>query len=153
MAMATPSDAVDASVLTSATTSGAMDDGRGFTTAGTGHLAPDFESISPAPYKRTTNKKTSKRRAQMIPVPRVVVSPEELDLEDTLVEGQSFLSSGSSSHCAEFQYSESISTGNSTSYSRAVSRGRLNTSNSVRQLAEIKMGACVFQHSGSCMLD
>ena len=131
--MATSIDDVDVTVLTSATSSGAMEDGRGFTTAGTEYRAPDFESISP--YKRTAKKKPSRRQGRplhKIPAPLTAVSPEDLGLDDTLVEGESFMSSGSSSHGGHYHDQQSITTGNSTSYSRAVLRGGLD---SVREVA------------------
>lgn len=117
------------SVLTSAAKSEAMGDGRGFTTGGAEHAAPDFEGVSPS--KRAANKKISRARPfPLIPMPVVAVSPEDLDLEGTLVAGESFLSSGGSAQACN-NLADYHSTGNSTSYSKAVIRGKLDTSHMV----------------------
>lgn len=126
------------SVLSSAASSREMDDGRGFVTGGIEHPAPDFGPTSPS--KRAWKKKTSKMaRARPLPRPVVAVSPEDLDLEDTLVAGDSFLSSGSGSQGGSGLAAAggSSMSGNSTSYSRAVIKGRLDTSYLVWQVAAV----------------
>jgi hypothetical protein len=129
--MATPFGDSYISTLSSTTNSQVMDDGRGLTTGGVGFSPPNFESTSPhRPSKRSSR---GGRPFPMVPLPLAAVSPEELELEDTLVEGQAFTSSGNSQVGGSGHHSgsNSIITGNSTSYSRAVMRGRLDTSNLV----------------------
>lgn len=130
------SEVVDISVA-SGSVRREMDDGRGFTTAGGDHTAPlEFNYKPASPSKRVSSgtKKTTRLRAFPIPAPAVApVSLEELDLEDTLVEGDAFMSSSSGGQGSGERnagrgggyYTESSAGGNLSSYSKAVNRGRL----------------------------
>lgn len=139
-----------------------MDDGRGFTTGGTDHVAPEFKSPS-----RREGKKTSHRlRPFPLPVPAVVapLSLEDLDLEDTLKAEDSFLSTSSGGHSSGrgggggggsgggdsfLLESSSAGHGNLSSYSIAVNRGRLGES------ASHVVGQCMQVHGMllSCCMD
>lgn len=112
------------------------DDTRGFTSGGNDHVPPDFVSsslsysrrgTSGAKAQKKTSTKTSRLRAFPIPL-SLPVAPEELDLESTIVapeeaflsgsDGERPASAGPGGNCSE-------SFGNTTSYSKAVNRGRM----------------------------
>lgn len=114
------------------------DDTRGFTSGGNDHVPPDFEFVSSsssylrrgtsgAKAQKKTSTKTSRLRAFPIPL-SLPVAPEELDLESTIVapeeaflsgsDGERPASAGPGGYCSE-------SFGNTTSYSKAVNRGRM----------------------------
>ncbi len=108
-----------------------MEDPRGLTLAGIYFEAPEF--LSPSKTRPSgvvkTEKKTSKggSRPRAFPVP---IAPKELDLESTLVGGESFLSSTSASSSygrASGGPDSSLGISATTSYSRAVNRGRVDS--------------------------
>ena len=120
----------DSSSTTISTVREQMDD-REFTVSG-----KDFQ-MPKSPAKRANHhgnsmaksekksSKTSRLRPFSMPV-IAPISPEDLDLESTLVAGESFVSSNSNSgERQDINCSETLSLGNTTSYSRAVHRGRL----------------------------
>lgn len=115
-----------------------VEDERGLTTGGIGHVPPEF--IPPSPAAAATGRKASKSGRSrpfptiQVPLPSISVSPEDLDLDSTIKAGQSFGSS--SSGCREDrpgglqQESSRNYNGNSaygTSYARAVNGGMVDS--------------------------
>ena len=111
------------------------EDDRGFTTAGIGHVPPEFNPPSPAAAGKKTRSSSKLRPFPIIQVPlsSSSVSPEDLDLDSTIKAGQSFgSSSGSQDREAGLQessshYENSTYGDNTTSYAMAVNRGRFDS--------------------------
>ena len=83
-----------------ASSASAMDDSRGFTTAGRDYVPPVFSIGSDSPQKRrrrstTTDTTTTTSSSRLRPSPIPAISLEELDLDSTVEAGESYLSSSS----------------------------------------------------------
>ena len=126
-----------------------MEDNRGFMTAGKDYVPPEFSNISPHKGKpSSSSKKLSKTAAAAttttttstagrlrrfsFPAPVGPISLEELELDSTLKAGESFLSSSSVGSDDEWRggrrgscVESTVGQGNGTSYSKAISRGRI----------------------------
>ena len=138
-----------------------MDDGRGFTTAGTEHQLPSgFKPPSSRRAPTSVSKKNLKQSSSgnsklraFVPAPAVApLSLEDLDLESTLVADQQafqFSSSGSveisvsptrkkggGGGGGRYLDSSVVRGGNLSSYSRAVNKGRLDPSSSSHMVSE-----------------
>lgn len=131
-----------------------MEDERGFTTGGRNHPSPQFEEASasrrPAKAKNSSSRQHS---ISLLPVPRESISPEDLELDKTLVARESFLATESSQGSISSRTpmnslysSEVLSNGNATSYSMAVNRGRLDTSH--HQVLQIELTLSVTPSHG-----
>ena len=119
-----------------------VDDERGFTTAGREHALPTFGSPSrTASSTSTSTKKSAKAsRLKSFPLPVISISPEDLDLDKTVVAGESFVASSSDG-------AESLgeTPGLLTSYSTAVTRGRFNTSMTASNtVCSLLLGLCSY---------
>ena len=141
--MASLSEVAIASISDSTASDSVMDDGRGFTTGGTNHAVPhEFRSPTRllSASRKTTTTTSSRHRAFPRPLSAPVLDMGQedldLDLEDTLVAEdsvQSTLGSGQASGekggggSRSREYLESTGAGASSSYSKAINKGMLDS--------------------------